>query len=123
MSESVGKLTPGGHRPAGRRRRGHRVAGPERLPERGDYQRASLSNEQALGLRRLLPALGAGTGRDVRWLDLGEDVLGFSREPGFVCVVNTGAAPVPLPDGRVVLRRDYAYGDQLAPDTAAWLTT
>ena len=59
----------------------------------------------------------------MRWLDLGEDVLGFSREPGFVCVVNTGAAPVPLPGGRVVLRSDSADGDQLAPDTAAWLTT
>ena len=38
---------------------------------------------RALQLRRELPALGAGTGRDVHWLDLGSDVVAFSREPRF----------------------------------------
>jgi alpha-glucosidase len=79
--------------------------------------------KQALGLRRRLPALGAGSGRDVTWLDLGDDVAGFSREPGFVCVVNTGSTPVPLPRGRLVLASNTAVRDQLPPDTAAWLTT
>jgi alpha-glucosidase len=79
--------------------------------------------KQALGLRRRLPALAAGTRRDVTWLDLGDDVLAFSREPGFVCVVNTGSTPVPLPEGRVVLASNTPDSHQLPPDTAAWLMT
>jgi alpha-glucosidase len=79
--------------------------------------------KQALGLRRRLPALGAGTGRDVTWLTLGDDVLAFSREPGFICVVNAGPTRVPLPEGRVVLASNPLDGGQLPPDAAAWLTT
>jgi alpha-glucosidase len=78
---------------------------------------------QALGLRRRLPALGAGTGRDLVWLDLGDDVVAFAREPGFACVVNTGSRPVPLPPGRLLLASNSPDADQLPPDTAVWLTT
>ena len=55
---------------------------------------------RALRLRRELPALGAGTGDDVHWLDLGRDVVGFSRRPGFACVANVGTGTLPLPSGR-----------------------
>jgi alpha-glucosidase len=77
----------------------------------------------ALRLRRELPALGAGSGRDIRWLDFGEDVLGFAREPGFVCVVNTGGMPVALPAGDVVLASGPLDGGRLPSDAAAWIAT
>ena len=85
----------------------------------------------ALRLRRQIPALGTGTGTALRWLDLGDEVLAFSRDPGFVCVVNTGSAPVGLPEGTIVLaslRLDAAATDTtrtrtLAADAAVWLVT
>jgi alpha-glucosidase len=77
----------------------------------------------ALRLRRTLPALGAGSGDDVVWLELGDDVVAFSREPGFVCVVNVGGAPVDLPPGNVVLASGPLDGRVLPGDTAVWLST
>ena len=54
------------------------------------------------------------------WLDLGDGVLAFERGPGFGCVVNLSAGPVPLPAGRLLLASgDVSAG--LPPDTAAWL--
>jgi alpha-glucosidase len=78
---------------------------------------------KVLRLRRELPALGAGSGRDLQWLDLGENVVAFAREPGFVCVVNTGQAPVALPDGEIVLASGALDDGRLPSDTAAWITT
>ncbi len=79
---------------------------------------------QALHLRRELPALGAGTGRDVRWLDMGTHVVAFAREPRFLCVVNTGAESLPLPWGELLLASDPVFdGGELPTDTAAWLRT
>ena len=77
----------------------------------------------ALHLRRALPALGAGSGDDVQWLDLGDDVVAFSREPGFTCVVNVGGPAVDLPDGEVTLTSGPLDGRRLPTDTAVWLTT
>jgi alpha-glucosidase len=48
----------------------------------------------ALRLRRELPALGDG---HLTWIDAGQDVLAFRREPGFVCVVNVGDKPADFP--------------------------
>jgi alpha-glucosidase len=76
---------------------------------------------RALQLRHDLPALGAGSGRDVEWLDLTEDVLAFRREPGFTCVVNTGSVPAALPDGDVLLASGPLADGQLPADTAVWL--
>lgn len=79
---------------------------------------------EALRLRRDLAALGAGSGRDVTWLDLGDDVVAFRREPGLVCVVNTGPTPVPMPDGTVLLASiplDLATSPELPGDAAVWL--
>jgi alpha-glucosidase len=79
---------------------------------------------QALHLRRELPALGAGTGQDVHWVDMGPDVVAFARDPHFLCVVNTGAEPLPLPWGELLLASDPVFdGGELPIDTAAWLRT
>ena len=76
---------------------------------------------QALQLRHELPALGAGSGGDVAWLDLRDDVVAFRREPGFTCVVNTGSVPAALPDGDVLLASGPVTDGKLPADTAAWL--
>jgi alpha-glucosidase len=73
----------------------------------------------ALATRRQEPALGDGT---LEWLELGEDVLAFRRDPGFACVVNFGAEPVALPDGaEVLLASDEPVDGRLPADTAVWL--
>jgi alpha-glucosidase len=56
---------------------------------------------QALRLRRRLPEMATGAAA-LSWLDLGEDVLAFTRGTGLACVVNTGTGPVRLPAGDVV---------------------
>jgi alpha-glucosidase len=48
--------------------------------------------------------------------------VAFAREPRFVCVVNTGAAPVALPDGEVVLASSALDLGRLPSDTAVWIT-
>jgi alpha-glucosidase len=81
----------------------------------------------ALHLRRELATLGGdGTGgaAGVIWLDLGPDVVAFRREPGFTCVINLGATPLPLPAGRVMLTSVPlpAGSDSVLPsDAAVWL--
>jgi len=57
--------------------------------------------------------------RVVEWLDLGEDVLAFSRGDLRV-VLNTGRSAVPLPPGEVLLASGDVTSD-LPPGTAAWL--
>jgi alpha-glucosidase len=59
----------------------------------------------ALSLRRRLPALGDG---QLAWVEAGQDLLAFRREPGFLCVVNVGDKPAHVaehlvPDGAVVV--------------------
>jgi alpha-glucosidase len=80
----------------------------------------------ALKLRRELAAqgaLGAGDAASLTWLDLGEDVVAFRREPGVVCVLNAGAGAAPLPAGRVLLASGPVEEGQLPPDTSVWLST
>jgi alpha-glucosidase len=103
------------------------------LPQPTDWSALSVEVQQgdpgsmltlyraALRLRRELPALGAGAGDDVGWLELGDDVVAFSREPAFVCVVNTGSTPVPLPAGELLLASGPLTGADLPADTAAWV--
>jgi alpha-glucosidase len=70
-----------------------------------------------LRIREKHAALGAG---GLTWLDLGEGVLAFTREPGFTFVLNFSAAPIPLPDGEVLLASE-SVADELPTDTAVWL--
>ncbi|MFI7586860.1 glycoside hydrolase family 13 protein [Spongisporangium articulatum] len=77
---------------------------------------------EALALRRSLPQLGAGEGPLV-WTGDEPEVLGFTRGQGFICMVNTSSAPIPLPPGRVVLSSLPLEGDLLPSDAAAWITT
>jgi alpha-glucosidase len=84
--------------------------------------------QDALRLRRTLPALGDGM---LRWLDAPEGALAFARDPGFTCVVNLTAGAVPLPEGAEVLLSSAEIGSSggepgggtVGPDTAVWLRT
>ena len=89
---------------------------------------------RALRLRRALPGLGAHGvqgAAGLHWLDLGPDVIAFRRAGGLVCVLNTGAAPVGLPAGRVLLSSlaldgggldgGVLDGGFLPADAAVWL--
>ncbi len=80
----------------------------------------------ALRLRREHPALGDGT---ARWAESAPGTLVFSREPGFVCTVNTAGEPVRLPLPGTVLLASGPVGQEqgadgplavLPPDTAVW---
>jgi alpha-glucosidase len=77
----------------------------------------------ALHLRHAEPALGDGV---LRWLDSGPDVLAFERPgdgPRFICTVNFGAAPAPLPPYDEVLLSSGPLDEagRLPTDTAVWL--
>ena len=70
---------------------------------------------RALALRRqLAPDLGP-----LDWLDVGAEVLAFRRGP-LVVVLNTGAGPVPLPPGELLVA-SRPCEDALPAGTAAWL--
>ncbi|NRQ38407.1 glycoside hydrolase family 13 protein [Nonomuraea sp. NN258] len=70
-----------------------------------------------LGLRRDL--LGDGT---LTWLELGPEVVAFTRDSGLVCVANLSTRAVPLPAGTVALSSGPLDDGLLPPDTTAWLT-
>jgi alpha-glucosidase len=57
------------------------------------------------------------------WLDAPADVLAFTRDDGFTCVVNLSAEAVPLPDGQVLLSSVPVRNGLLLPDAAVWLST
>jgi len=78
----------------------------------------------ALALRRKLPALGDG---QLAWIEAGQDLLAFRREPGFMCVVNLGDKPAHvarelLPEGAVVILASGPVdaGGEIPGATAAW---
>ncbi|WP_454855422.1 glycoside hydrolase family 13 protein [Promicromonospora soli] len=76
----------------------------------------------ALRLRRALPGLRGAS--EVRWRDAPrDDVLVFTRAPGFGCVVNFGPSPVPVSlAGRVLLSSaGTGAGDEVPPYGAVWL--
>ena len=75
----------------------------------------------ALGVRRSHPGLA---GERFAWVEDGPDVLHFTRDVGFGCVVNLSRSPVDLPDGAiVVLASRSSAGQRVAPDAAAWYET
>ncbi|WP_203337898.1 glycoside hydrolase family 13 protein [Nocardioides limicola] len=58
---------------------------------------------------------------DLVWIDAPDDVLAF-RRGSLECWLNTGAEPVELPPGTVLLRSDPTTDDGLLPgNTAAWI--
>ncbi len=73
----------------------------------------------ALRLRRETDALGDGA---LEWLELPPGALGFTREPGFACVVNVSAEHLVLPAGYDVLLATTDLVDGGLPtDSSAWL--
>jgi alpha-glucosidase len=89
----------------------------------GDPESMLSLYRSALRLRRSLPALGAGSGADVRWLELGDDVVAFSREPGFTFVLNLGSEPVGLPEGELLLASRPLVEGRLPGDASGWVAT
>jgi alpha-glucosidase len=61
-----------------------------------------------------------GTG--IEWLDSPDDSLAFRNTGGVVCVLNAGAAAIPLPAGDVLLSSAELVDGQLPPNAAAWLS-
>ena len=77
---------------------------------------------RALHARRENSALGDGV---MSWIDAPDGVLAFSREPGFVCVINYNDHPIELPSGLADADLILSSGDPidgtLAGCTAVWL--
>ncbi len=79
----------------------------------------------ALAIRRSHEALGDG---GLTWLEAPPDVLAFTREPGFVCVVNLGKRDVVAPEaargGKVMLTSVPGLDGATVPaGTAIWYVT
>jgi alpha-glucosidase len=72
---------------------------------------------QALSLRRTLQREP-----DLEWVDTGiATVLHFTRADGWQSVTNFGSSPVAMPVGNVVVASGPLDGDELPPDTTAWV--
>ena len=109
-------------------------SGPGWLPQPAGWGDLSVETENAdpgsmlwlyrdaLRLRRELPQLGSDGG-ELTWTGDEDDVLGFTRAGGFICIVNTSSTPIPLPPGRVVLSSIPVEGNLLPGDAAAWIVT
>ncbi len=99
------------------------------LPQPHDWSELSVEAEDAdrssmlwlyrdaLHLRRQLPELHAD---ELAWLDLGEDVLAFTRGDGFACIVNFGAEAIDLPAGEVLMSSVPLDGP-MPTDASAWV--
>jgi alpha-glucosidase len=72
----------------------------------------------ALALRSSSPAFD---GESLDWLPAPAGCLAFRRPGGLVCLVNLSAAPIALPDGRVLLASADVDGGKLPTDAAVWL--
>ena len=74
-------------------------------------------------LRRALAALGDG---DLSWLEAPDQVVAFTREPGFTCATNFGGIAVDLELPGALLLRSYgveSWTGELPPNTTVWLNT
>jgi alpha-glucosidase len=89
--------------------------------QHGDEKSMLELYRKALHLRRAHPALGDGT---MTWDSTAqEEVLSFTREPGFRCVVNLSEHQIALPDHKeVILSSAPVHDGCLQSDTAVWLT-
>jgi alpha-glucosidase len=73
---------------------------------------------KALRLRSSSPAFA---GEELQWLPAPEDCLAFRRPGGLVCLLNLSHAPVPLPEGPVLLASADVSAGQVPVDAAVWL--
>jgi alpha-glucosidase len=74
----------------------------------------------ALGLRRTSPAFA---GDDVAWLPAPDGCLAFRRPGGLVCLLNLSGAPVPVPEGQVLLASEPVSDGRVPVDGAVWLAS
>jgi alpha-glucosidase len=72
----------------------------------------------ALRLRASSPSFA---GEELAWLPAPDGCLAFRRPGGLVCFVNLSGAPVPLPEGRVLLASAEIRAGSLPGDAAVWL--
>ena len=73
---------------------------------------------QALALRKLEEGLGDGP---MTWIEVGKDVVAFSRPGNFACYINFGAA-IEIPAGaKVLISSGPLEGNSIPTDTAVWL--
>jgi alpha-glucosidase len=72
-----------------------------------------------LRIRRAKPWTGDAT---LRFIPSGDEVIAFARGDRFVCIVNFGPDPVPLPAGAsVLISSSPLIGGALPQDTTVWL--
>jgi alpha-glucosidase len=55
------------------------------------------------------------------WIPSADTVLAFTRGTSFMCVVNFGSEPVPLPPGEVLIASSELEGGAVPKDTTVWL--
>ena len=84
----------------------------------GDPQSVLSLYRTALRIRRESPAT---TGESLQWLHAPDGVLAFRRPGGLVCLVNLSDAPVPLPEGRVLLASADVSSGTVPADAGVWL--
>jgi alpha-glucosidase len=88
--------------------------------EAQDADPASMLTLYRAGLR-LRRAAPWGDADALRWLPAPDDVLVFGRGDRFVCAVNFGPDPYPLPLGAdVLLSSDELQGGAVPPQTTVW---
>ena len=80
----------------------------------------------ALRIRRAHPVVAhpvvGGSGSELEWLDMGQEVIGFRRAAGFTCIVNLSESDIELPAGEVVLS-SVPVTDTIPSDATVWLDT
>jgi alpha-glucosidase len=72
----------------------------------------------ALRLRATSPAFD---GASLEWLPAPDGCLAFRRPGGLVCLLNLSGAPLPLPEGSVLLASDDVADGTLPSDASVWL--
>jgi len=72
---------------------------------------------KALAIRASEEGLGDGP---MTWIDLGKDLLAFTRPGNFLCVINFGDE-ISLPTGEVLLSSAPLDNGRLPRDTAVWI--
>jgi alpha-glucosidase len=103
--------------------------GPAHLPQPPSFAELSVERQQAdetstlaFYRRALAERRRLQTAEDLEWATgTPDDVVQFSRPGGWTSITNFGAAPVPLPPGRVVVSSAPLPDGGLPAETTAWL--